>query len=268
MEYFALGVAMLLTGVVGGVLAGLLGIGGGIIIVPVMEAALAFLGVDEAIRMHVAVATSLATIVPTSISSARAHHRRQSVDVTLVRRWAVFVLVGALCGSIIAAQVHSRVLSAIFAVMALIIALKMILPLDGRTVSREVPASWPVKVIPVAIGTISSMMGIGGGTLSVATLTLFNQPIHRAVGTAALFGLLISIPGTLGFIVGGLGDARVPPGNLGYVSLPGFVLIAPTTWLAAPLGAAIAHKLSQRHLALAFGVFLLIVSGRMFWQTF
>lgn len=267
-EYLLLAAAMLLTGAVGGVLAGLLGIGGGIVIVPVMEAALAFVGVDEAIRMHVAVATSLATIIPTSIASARAHHRRGAVDLALVRRWAVFVLAGALAGSVIATQVHGRVLSGIFATMAIIIAIKLILPLDGRTLTREVPGGWFVKAIPVAIGAISSMMGIGGGTLSVATLTLFNQPIHRAVGTAALFGLLISLPGTLGFVIGGLDDVRVPPGNLGYVSLIGFALIAPATWLAAPLGATIAHGLSARRLSLAFGLFLLLVSVRMFRQAF
>lgn len=259
---------MLLTGAVGGVLAGLLGIGGGIVIVPVMEAALAFLGVDAAIRMHVAVATSLATIIPTSISSARAHHRRGAVDTALVRRWAAFVLVGALAGSILATHLHSRVLSAIFAVVATVIAIKLILPLDGRTLAGDVPRGWAVNSIPASIGIISSMMGIGGGTLSVATLTLFNQPIHRAVGTAALFGLLISIPGTLGFIVGGLGDPRVPPGSLGYVSLIGFALIAPATYLAAPVGAAIAHNLSQRQLSLAFGAFLLVVSVRMFREAF
>lgn len=266
-DYLVLAAAMLLTGAISGVLAGLLGIGGGIVIVPVMEAALAFLGVDEAIRMHVAVATSLATIIPTSIASARAHHRRHAVDLGLVRRWAIFVLAGALAGSVVATQVHSRVLSVVFASMAVIIAIKLILPLDGRTLTRDVPTVWSVNAIPFSIGGISSMMGIGGGTLSVATLTLFNQPIHRAVGTAALFGLLISLPGTFGFIVGGLGDPRVPPGNLGYVSLIGFALIAPTTYLAAPLGAAIAHGLSQRKLSLAFGLFLLLVSARMFRQA-
>jgi uncharacterized protein len=267
-DYVVLAAAMLLTGGIGGVLAGLLGIGGGIVIVPVMEAALSYLGVDEAIRMHVAVATSLATIVPTSIASSRAHHRRHSVDVALVRRWAIFVLVGALAGTAIASQVHSRVLSAVFAVMALVIAVKMILPLEGRTLAAEVPRGPLVPAIPAVIGALSSMMGIGGGTLSVATLTLFNEPIHRAVGTAALFGLVISIPGTIGFMVSGFGDPRLPPGSFGYVNLIGFACIAPTTILAAPIGAAIAHRLSKRRLGALFGVFLLVVSVRMFHQAF
>jgi uncharacterized membrane protein YfcA len=109
------------------------------------------------------------------------------------------------------------------------------------------------------------MMGIGGGTLSVAILTLFNQPIHRAVGTAALFGLVISLPGTLGFMLAGLGDPRVPPGSIGYVNVIGFAIISPATFLAAPVGAAIAHRLSRRRLSLLFGFFLVIVSVRMFY---
>jgi uncharacterized protein len=266
-DYLLLAIAMLVTGGIGGILAGLLGIGGGIVIVPVMEAALSFLGVDEAIRMHVAVATSLATIIPTSIASSRAHHRRHAVDLPLVRRWAAFVLVGALAGTVIASGVHSSVLSAVFAVVALIVAIKMMLPLEGRTIAADVPRGVLVPAIPTAIGAVSSMMGIGGGTLSVATLTLFNQPIHRAVGTAALFGLAISIPGTIGFMITGLDDARVPPGSIGYVNLIGFAFISPTTFLAAPVGAAIAHRLSRRHLSLLFGTFLLAVSMRMFYKA-
>lgn len=258
---------MLLTGAVGGVLAGLLGIGGGIVIVPVMEAALTWFGVDEAIRMHVAVATSLATIVPTSIASSRAHHLRRSVDLELVRRWTGFVLLGALAGTLIASQVHSRVLAALFGAMALVIAVKMVLPLDSRTLAPAVPRGPLMAALPAGIGGLSSMMGIGGGTFSVAVLTLFNQPIHRAVGTAALFGLAISLPGTIGFMITGYGDPRLPPGSVGYVNLIGFALIAPATILTAPLGAAIAHRLSRRRLSLLFGLFLMIVSLRMFYRA-
>lgn len=267
-ELWLLAIAMLLTGAVGGVMAGLFGIGGGIVIVPALDLALTFFDTDPAIRMHVAVATSLATIIPTSISSARAHHRRGAVDVVLVRRWALFVLTGALAGAWLAAHVHSDVLAAIFAVMALLIGVKLLLPLDGKVISRDVPRAAAINTVPFAIGGISSMMGIGGGTLSVAALTLMNQPIHRAVGTAALFGLVISLPGTLGFIATGFGDPRLPPASLGFVNLVGFALIAPTTWLAAPLGAAIAHRLSQRQLTVGFGLFLFLVSLRMLSRVF
>ena len=262
-ELLILAAVMLVTGAVGGVLAGLLGIGGGIVIVPALDFALSFLDVDASIRMHIAIATSLATIIPTSIASSRAHHRRNSVDINLVKRWAPFVLLGSLLGSWIAAQVDSGVLYIVFASVALIIAIKLILPLEGKTIRADVPRGPLVLVIPTGIGAISSMMGIGGGTLNVATLTLFNQPIHRAVGTAALFGLAISLPGSIGFIRAGLGDPRLPLGNLGYVNLIGFALISPMAVLMAPVGASIAHRLSHRQLSLIFGFFLLAMVIRM-----
>ncbi len=267
-QWLILGVAMLATGVVAGILAGLFGIGGGIVIVPVLETALGFIGVDPAIRMHVAVGTSLATIIPTSISSARAHHQRKSVDVDVVKRWAVFVLIGALLGAWIASRVHSDVLAIVFATLAFLVALKMLFMPDSRNLTDEVPRGPLVPVIPTAIGCFSSMMGIGGGTFSVMTLTLFNEPIHRAVGTAALFGLVISLPGTLGFAVAGWGDPRIPPASLGYVSLIGFACIAPATVLAAPLGAKIAHAFSARRLNMLFGAFLVIASLRLFYRAF
>jgi len=259
---------MLATGLVAGVLAGLFGIGGGIVIVPVLETALGFAGVDPAIRMHVAVGTSLATIIPTSISSARAHHQRKSVDVEIVKRWAIFVLIGALLGAWIASMVHSRVLAIVFASLAFLVAVKMLFFPESRNLTGEVPRGPLVPVIPTAIGGFSSMMGIGGGTFSVMTLTLFNVPIHRAVGTAALFGLVISLPGTLGFAVAGWGDPRIPAGSLGFVSLVGFACIAPATVLAAPLGARIAHGFSAKRLNMLFGAFLVVASIRLFYRAF
>jgi len=267
-QWMVLGVAMLATGTVAGVLAGLFGIGGGIVIVPVLETALGLLGVDPAIRMHVAVGTSLATIIPTSISSARAHYKRQSVDIEIVKRWAIFVLLGALLGAWIASLVHSRVLALVFATLAFLVALKMLFLPSSRNLTEKVPTGPLVPVIPTAIGCFSSMMGIGGGTFSVMTLTLFNEPIHRAVGTAALFGLVISLPGTLGFAIAGWGDPRIPPGSLGYVSLVGFACIAPATVLAAPLGAKIAHAFSAQRLNMLFGAFLIIASLRLFYRAF
>ncbi len=266
-DWLPLIAAMLATGALGGVLAGLLGIGGGIVIVPVLDAVLAVLDVNPSIRMHVAVATSLATIVPTSISSSRAHFRRGAVDVALVRRWASFVLLGALLGAWIAARVHSVVLSLVFASVALVIAIKLLLPARNQVLTDGVPRHPAMMLVPTGIGAVSSMMGIGGGTLSVAALTLCNQPIHRAVGTAALFGLVISVPATLAFMWSGYGDPRLPPGSIGFVNVLGFLLISPTTVLCAPLGAALAHRLSQPQLRTLFGSFLLLMSVRMFWQA-
>ena len=262
-----LGAAMLATGCVAGVLAGLFGIGGGIVIVPVLELTLGFLGVDAAIRMHIAVATSLATIIPTSLASARAHNKRGAVDFSIVKRWAIFVLAGALFGAWIAAQVHSRVLAFLFASIALLVAAKMLLLPESRNLTDDVPRGPLVPIIPAAIGCLSSMMGVGGGTFSVMTLTTFNQPIHRAIGTAALLGLVISLPGTIGFIAAGWFDPRIPSGSLGYVNVIGFALIAPATVLTAPLGARIAHAFSEKKLSMLFGAFLIIAAVRLFYRA-
>ena len=258
---------MALTGLVGGVLAGLLGVGGGIVIVPVLEVVLSILGVDPEIRMHVAVATSQSTIILTSISSTRAHLKRHSVDVDLVKRWGLAMFIGAVVGVVVAGHVHGRVLSAVFAVVALVVAVKMMLPLDNRTLTKEVPRGAGAQVVPGVIGTLSSMMGIGGGTLSVPIMTLLNQPIHRAIGTAALFGLVISAPATIGFIIAGLNNSALPSGSLGFVNVIGFAVIAPATMLSAPWGARLAHGLQKRQLSLLFGVFLFIVAVRMFYRA-
>lgn len=267
-ELVLLALAMLATGCVAGVLAGLFGIGGGVVIVPVLEAVLGAVGVDPSIRMHVAVGTSLATIIPTSISSARAHHQRGAVDVDVVKRWAPAVLVGTLTGAWIASLVHSSVLALVFAAFAMLNAIKMVFFPETRAATEGVPRSLWVLLIPAAIGCASAMMGIGGGVFMVLALMIFSEPIHRAVGTAALFGLVIAVPGTLGFIAAGWNDPLLPAGSFGYVSLVGFALIAPTTVLLAPLGAKIAHAFSERRLKLLFGAFLVIASIRLFYRAF
>lgn len=266
-DLLMLGAAMLLTGIVGGIMAGLLGVGGGLVIVPMLEYALGVMGVDPAIRMQIAVATSLATIIPTSISSSRAHFKRHSVDVALAKNWAPWIFIGALAGAWVASQVHSRVLSAVFATVALLVAIKLILPMDEKTITRTIPQGPGMIPAPTLIGFISTLMGIGGGSLSVPTLTFFGEPIHRAVGTSALFGLLIAIPGTLGFMFTGYGNPLLPFGSVGFVNLIGLALIAPATVLTAPLGARLAHAMNKRHLTLLFGTFLLIVSVRMLYRT-
>jgi len=228
MEIASLVVAMLLTGAIGGVLAGLLGIGGGIVIVPVLEAALTFVGVDPSVRMHIAVATSLATIIPTSISSARAHHRRDSIDFSVIRYWSPWIVIGAVAGIMIAANVGAGFLAAVFAVVALAVAIKMALPFDEKNLANDIPRGILGPTIPLGIGTISTLMGIGGGTLSVTAMTLSNRPIHLAVGTASLFGLVIALPATLGYVISGWDNALLPAASLGYVNLLGFAVISPS----------------------------------------
>jgi len=264
-ERLLLGAAALGTGLVGGFISGLFGVGGGIVIVPVLELALATLGVDATVRMQVAVATSLATIVPTSIASARAHHQRGAVDLALARRWAWALAIGAAIGSWLAAGALARVLPAIFGTVAIVVALKMLLPLDGKVLAPSVPRGPLVQALPFTIGAVSSMIGIGGGSMSVPALTLMNQPVHRAVGTSNLLGLAIALPGTVGYLLA-RPQAPVPPGSIGLVSLPAVLLIAPLSVLAAPWGVRAAHSLDRRRLATAFGAFLLVVAARMFYR--
>ena len=261
------GLAMVITGAVAGILAGLFGIGGGIIIVPVLEIVLGLIGIDSSIRMHVSVATSLAIIIPTSISSAIKHHQHQAIDFKIIKNWGPFILFGALFGTWIASQLHGHILAIIFAFISLFISFKMIFFRETYNLSDKVPFSPIMNIVPTSIGLLSSMMGIGGGTFSVMTLTLFNQPIHRAIGTASLLGIFISLPGAIGFVITGWNDPRLPEMNLGYVSLIGFALISPMTVLTAPLGVKIAYIFSESKLSKMFGVLLILMALRLFYGT-
>ncbi len=249
-------------GLVGGFAAGLLGVGGGIVTVPVLEYALRFADIPPQYRMHVAVATSLAAIIPTSITSARMHHVRGAVDWELVRRWGAPMLVAAFIGSLLAARAPLALLAGIFGVVALGVAAKMLLPLDDWRLGSRVPQGPLGAAAPALIGGVSAVMGIGAGTLAVPALNLCGYSIHRAVGTAAFFGLLISVPGTAGYLLA-RPDASLPWLTVGFVSFAGLAIIGPGSILTATWGARVAHHLSRRTLSLAFGVFLLIVGARM-----
>ncbi|MEO8062024.1 MAG: sulfite exporter TauE/SafE family protein [Pseudomonadota bacterium] len=265
-ELLPLIAVLAVSGVVAGFAAGLLGVGGGIVTVPVLEYTLRFAGVPEEWRMHVAVATSLAAIIPTSISSARIHHRRGAVDWELSRTWGVPMVLGAITGSLLASRAPQAALAGVFGSVALLISLKMLLPLDHLRAAREVPGGAGGVTLAALIGGISAMMGIGGGTLTVPTLNLCGYPIHRAVGTAAFFGIFISVPGTIGYLLA-RPPADLPWATVGFVSLVGLAIIAPGSMLTATLGARAAHKLSRRRLSQAFGVFLLLVGTRMVYRA-
>lgn len=261
-----LALAMVGAGLSAGVIAGLLGVGGGIVLVPALELAMSAAGVPPSHTMHLAVATALATIIPTSISSARAHHGRGSVDWSLIRLWAGPMLIGSVIGGLMATSLRSTVLSALFGIVCLVITVKMFLPLDHVTLAPRPPEGWRGGVIAALIGGISSMMGIGGGSLSVPAMTLSGEPIHRAVGTAAFFGFVISVPGTTVYLLAASPEGA-PWGTVGLVSLIGFCVISPLTFLAAPIGARLAHALSKRQLSLLFALCLGIVAVRMLYRT-
>ncbi|MGD9842417.1 MAG: sulfite exporter TauE/SafE family protein [Steroidobacteraceae bacterium] len=176
--------ALLAAGAVSGVIAGLLGVGGGIVLMPVLEWALSLSGVSADLSIKIAVATSLATIAPTAISASRAHRRRDTIDNAVIRAWVVPIVLGAFAGVLLTTRLHADVLRWVFVLVATLVALKMVLPLDNWVLSHSLPSGWRASWLPFSIGSISILMGIGGGSLSVTTMTLCNYPVQRAVGTA------------------------------------------------------------------------------------
>lgn len=257
-------VAMAVTGLVGGFVAGLLGVGGGIVIVPVLDIALGSFNVDPSIRMKVAVATSLATIMATSLASARAHHRAKAVDLALLKSWGPMIFIGVVLGTIIAGFVDGKVLSAVFATTALVVAANMLLRAKNHELFDDFPNGVVKSALGVLIGTISAMMGIGGGTLGVPIMTLFGTDIRRAVGTASAIGFIIAIPGTIGYILTGWNAEGLPPFSLGYVNLAAVAAIIPLSMLAAPWGAKTAHTVPRQVLSYGFGAFLILTAIKMF----
>ena len=255
------------TGLVAGTLAGLLGVGGGIVVVPVLYHLFSHLGIDPSVRMHLAVGTSLATIIPTSIRSVRAHMQRGGFEPELFKAWAPAVFAGSVLGTWLATLADFSVLTSVFGVVGLLMALQMGLGNANWRLGTRLPRGPASLGFPVMIGGLSAMMGIGGGTFSVPALTLFGTPIHRAVGTSSGFGLVISIPATIGFAIGGWNVPGLATFSVGYVNALGLLLIVPTTLLTVPLGARLAHSLSQHRLRQLFGIFLGITAGRMLWDA-
>lgn len=260
-----LAVALLATGLVAGVLAGLLGVGGGIVIVPVLYHLFTLLGIDESVRMHAAVGTSLATIIPTSIMSSRAHRRRGSLDAALLKKLMPGVVVGVIVGSIASGFLSGQVLTAVFATVALLVALNMAFKRDGFALADGLPGSVGTALLGGGIGGVSTLMGIGGGTLSVPILNALRVPMHTAVGTGAMLGTLISVPGAMAFIVNGLDVPNRPPFSVGYVNLLGFALIVPATMATTGWGAKLAHSINAKRLRQVFAAFLALTAARMFY---
>ena len=256
---------LLIVGAVAGTLAGLLGVGGRIVIVPVLYwlTETGLLAVPEHHAIHFAVATSLATIIPTSIASSRAHLKKGSIDFDLFKAWGPFVFLGALLGGILAVQFDANVLTATFGLIALVVAANMANP-RPFTLAEAPPVGLARRaMVATPIGGFSAMMGIGGGTLSVPVLGLMSFPTHRAVGTAALLGLVIALPGVVGYAGAGRDAEGLLMGSIGYINLPAAILISATTIVFAPHGARIAHRLNARRLRLAFAVFLALSAIKM-----
>ena len=258
-----LALMLLAAGIVAGLLAGLLGVGGGIVVVPALYHGFSRLGVDPSVRMHVAVATSLATVAVTAFRSARSHHERGAVDTQILSAWIPAVVVGSALGTALVAAMGGRALTGIFATIALLVALHMAFGRERWRIADAPPSGLARLPLAAGVGFVSALMGLGGGTVGVPTLTLFGVEMRRAVATAAGLGSAIAIPGALGLALAGIGAPARPPGCIGYLNLFGFALIVPTTWLAAPVGARFAHAISPAALRRGFALALAIVAVRM-----
>lgn len=261
-QFLVIAAALLLGGALTGVLAGMFGVGGGALIVPVLFEVFGILGVADDVRMPLAVGTSLAIIIPTSIRSYLGHRARGAVDGAVLRAWAVPVIVGVGVGAVIARHAPAAVFQAVFVVVAGLNAVKLISGSARWSLASDLPKGAPLMAYGGLTGLLSSLMGIGGGQIANIIMTLHGRPIHQAVATSAGLGVVISVPGAIGYMLAGWGQPGLPPDAIGFVSLTGLVLFVPTTILTASLGVRIAHSLSRRALELAFGVFLAVVCLR------
>ena len=256
--------ALIIGGLVAGFLAGLLGIGGGGVLVPVLYEVFRVLGVDPAIHMHLTLGTTLLIIVPTALRSFAGHRAKGTVDVALLKRVGPFIVIGVVAGILIAKVVSGTTLKWVWALTAGIFALKLAFGREGWVISKHLPPRpWP-ETAATAVGTLSTLMSIGGATFVVPMLTLYGYAILPAVGTASGIGPMIAIPGALGYMWAGWGEPGLPPFSLGYVSLLGAAAVIPASVFAAPFGVRLAHAIPRRKLELAFAVFLACVSTRFF----
>lgn len=259
--------ALIATGIFAGILAGLFGVGGGIVIVPVLYFLLQGFSVSPESAMMIATATSLATIVPTSISSIRSHHLKGNIDVALVQFWAPAILVMAVVGSYLAHSIQGSALVIMFACIAILVSLNMLFRAGAPALVNHLPGKFGQAIMASVVGGLSVMIGIGGGTIGVPMLNAFNVRAHVAVGTAAVFGLLIAFPGVITLLSIGTMPTDAPLGTWGLVNLPAFFIIIPLTILFAPIGVKIGSKLDQKQLKRAFAIVLMITGIRMLIQT-
>ena len=269
-EILWLALAIVVGGVITGLLAGTFGVGGGSVIVPVLFEVFRVLGVSEDVRMQLCVGTSIAIIVPTAFRSYRTHRAKGLVIPGVIRLWTIPAIIGVACGALIAAFAQAGVFTVSFVLIASFIAIKLLFAGDRWNLGTELPGTVPMVLYGLGIGLCGSLMGVSGGAISTMVLTIYGKPIHNAVATSAGIGVPITAAGAIGFALAGLPhQALLPPFSLGFVSLIGLAVMAPVASLVSPYGARLAHRLSRRKLEIAFGCFLLLVSLRflasLFW---
>ena len=269
-ELIELALLLVAVGAVSGFLAGVFGIGGGAVLVPVFYECFRLAGVPLEVRMPLCVGTSLAVIIPTSIRSFRAHYLRGAVDMEILKEWWIAILIGVLAGSVTARYAPERLFKYVFVCVAWLATARLWLARDSWKFGDEMPKGFLMKVYGFVVGILATLMGVGGGLFSNLLMTFYGRPIHQAVATSSALAVLISIPGALGYVYAGWpAAARFPevtalqvPLAFGYVSLIGAVLVMPTSLWTAPLGVRAAHAMSKRTLEIAFGCYLFIVGGR------
>jgi uncharacterized membrane protein YfcA len=269
-ELLELALLLIAVGALAGFLAGVFGIGGGAILVPVFYECFRIAGVPLEVRMPLCIGTSLAIIIPTSIRSWRAHHARGAVDMAVLRQWAVPVLIGVILGSIIARYAPERLFKIVFVAVAWSASARLLFGKESWRLGDDLPKGPLMQAYGFVIGLLSTLMGVGGGLFSNLLMTFHGRTIHQSVATSSALAVLISIPGAIGYVYAGWpAAARFPavaalqlPFTIGYVSLIGAVLVMPTGLLVAPLGVRAAHAMSKRTLEMAFGCYLLIVGSR------
>ena len=252
----------LATGAAAGILAGLLGIGGALLTIPLLSWLFVAEQLPDVHILHLALGTSLASILFTSLASLRAHHWRGAVHWPVVRGLTVGILAGSLLGSTLAAQLSGRFLKGFFVAFLGFVALQMLLDMRPKA-SHSLPGRAGLLGAGTLIGGLSGLVGIGGGSLSVPFLVWCNLPIHHAIGTSAAIGFPIALAGTIGYILNGLATTGLPPGSLGFVYLPALAGVTLTSICTAPLGARLAHRLPVKRLKRAFAFFLLLVATKL-----
>ncbi|THH38232.1 sulfite exporter TauE/SafE family protein [Aliishimia ponticola] len=256
-------VLLLVIGGFAGVLAGLLGVGGGIVLVPAFFYAFQTLGYDGPQLMQMCLATSLATIIVTSMRSVLSHNKKGAVDWEILRRWSPGIVIGAVLGVWLVSGLKSQTLQIVFGCLAIIIGLYMLLGRAHWRLRDSMPGLLGTAVLSPLMGFGSVLMGIGGGSFGVPLMSLMNVPIHRAVATAAGFGVVIAVPSVLGFLMVQIDPAMRPPLTLGSVNLVAFVLVIAMTLITTPWGVKLAHAMDPGPLKKAFGVFLTLVALNM-----
>ena len=257
---------LMIIGAFAGVLAGLLGVGGGIVLVPALFYAFSGLGYTSDALMQICLATSLATIVVTSIRSVHSHNKKGAVDWDVLKTWSPGIAIGAVLGMLTVAGLRTQTLQAIFGVLALIVGLYMGFGRAEWRLGQAMPVGGLRAVLSPAVGFFSVLMGIGGGSFGVPLMSLFNMAIHNAVATAAGFGVIIAVPAVIGFVMVDL-PANAPPWTIGLVNLPAFALIIAMTLITTPYGAKLAHSMDARPLKRVFAVFLVAVALNMLRQS-